>query len=206
MERTLDLEHCLKLLSIVNLTVPNGESHGCFQCFTFIPDASSTSCRILEVSPSLINLPHPSGWFPIHAVILCGDPSFVEFVLRLPGVDLSKKDTSSFTDNSSKDGLLRRQKELCPDLAGTFNTHGATALHFACMRADFEILDLILEMPVDHHIKDNASRTPRDYFDYERVDIEVLQRYEEALGTWHRRWRSRVKKGTSDTVRYSSIK
>lgn len=83
------------------------------------------------------------------------------------------------------------------DIDHTFNTCGATALHFACMRADAEVLDLILEMRLDHDVADKQSRVPRDYFDYENADVQALRKYQEGFKAWQVRWRSRAKVGGS---------
>lgn len=153
-------------------------------------------CRLLEISPSLINLRHPPGWAPLHAVILSGDPSLVKFVLGLPGIDITIKDSSSFSTTSSAADIFCRQNELCPNICGTQNTSGATALHFACMRGDWEILNLLLEMGgVSHDVQDDSKRLPLEYFDFERVNLETLKAYDSTSKAWRMRWRSLVKKG-----------
>ena len=153
-------------------------------------------CRLLEISPSLINLRHPLGWAPLHAAILSGDPSLVKFVLGLPGIDITIKDSSSFSTTSSAADIFCRQNELCPNICGTQNTSGATALHFACMRGDWEILNLLLEMGgVSHDVQDDSKRLPLEYFDFERVNLETLKAYDSTSKAWRMRWRSLVKKG-----------
>ena len=153
-------------------------------------------CRLLENLPSLINVRHPLGWAPLHAVILCGDLSLVKFVLGLPGIDITIKDSSTFNATSPVADILCRQKELSPNICGTENTSGATALHFACMRGDWEILNLLLiKMCVSLDVQDDSKRLPIEYFDLERVKMETLKAYHAASQVWHTRWRSLVKKG-----------
>ena len=152
-------------------------------------------CRLLEISPSLINLRHPLGWAPLHTVILSGEPSLVKFVLGLPGIDITIRDGSTFNTTSSAADILCRQNELCPNICGTENTSGATALHFACMRGDWEILNLLLERYVSHDVQDDLKRLPLEYFDLDRVNLEILKAYHIASEAWRTRWRSLVKKG-----------
>jgi ATP-dependent Clp protease ATP-binding subunit ClpB len=152
-------------------------------------------CRLLEISPTLINTRHPLGWAPLHAVILSGDPSLVKFVLDLPGIDLTIKDGSTFNPTSPAADILCRQQELCPNICGTESTSGATALHFACMRGDMEILNLVLEMSMSHDVKDDSKRLPSEYFDLERVTPATVKAYLAASKVWCTRWRSLEKKG-----------
>ncbi|KAF8815510.1 hypothetical protein BYT27DRAFT_7213423 [Phlegmacium glaucopus] len=152
-------------------------------CRTFVK-------QLLEISPALINVRHPLGWAPLHAAILCGDASMVKFVLNLPGLD----DSSTFNATSSDPDILRRHKELCPNIFGKESTSGATALHFACMRGDLEILNLLLEMHIAHDVRDDSKRLPPEYFDLERVNPETFKAYQIASKAWYTRWRSLAKK------------
>ena len=152
--------------------------------------------RFLTISPTLINVRHPLGWAPLHTVILCGDPSLVKFVLDLPGIDITIKDSSTFNATSQAADILCRREELCPNICGTENTSGATALHFACMRGDLAILNLLLEMHVSHDVRDKSKRLPSEYFDSERVNLETFKAYHIASQAWYKRWRSLGKKGT----------
>ena len=72
--------------------------------------------RLLEISPSLINLPHPLSWAPLHTAILSGDPALVKFVLDLPGVDVTIKDGSTFNATSPAADILCHEKELSPNI------------------------------------------------------------------------------------------
>ena len=152
-------------------------------------------CRLVAISPSLVNLRHPLGWAPLHAAILCGDPSLVKFVLDQPGIDLTIKDSSTFNATSPTSDILCRQKELCPNICGTESTSGATALHFACLRGDWDILKLLLEAGAACDVKDDSNRFPQEYFDLERVNLETYKAYHSALKMRHMRWRSIAKKG-----------
>jgi ATP-dependent Clp protease ATP-binding subunit ClpB len=151
--------------------------------------------RFLTVSPSLINDRHPLGWAPLHTAILAGDLSLVKFILNLPGIDIAVKDSSTFNATTSSADIICRQEELCPNICGTESTSGATALHFACMRGDWEILNMLLDAGASHFVKDNSGRLPMAYFDLERVDPETYNAYHDALTAYTRRWRSLVKKG-----------
>src|ERR1700683_3213832 len=153
------------------------------------------SRRLLAISPSLINLRHPLGWAPLHVVVLSGDSSLVKFVLDLPGIDITIKDSSAFNATSPTADILCRQKELCPNICGTESTSGATALHFACMRGDWNILNLLLEAGASHDLEDNSKRLPVEYFDLERVNLETYKAYHTALKAWRMRWRSLAQKG-----------
>ena len=151
-------------------------------------------CRLLKISPSLINNPHPLGWAPLHTAILTGDPTLVTFVLDLPGVDLTIKDRSTFNATTTVADIICRQNELCANICGTESTSGATALHFACMRGEWEILNLLLEAGASYNAKDDSKRLPQEYFDLERVDLETYETYHAALKVRHTRWRSLAKK------------
>jgi ATP-dependent Clp protease ATP-binding subunit ClpB len=152
-------------------------------------------CRLVAISPSLINLRHPLGWAPLHAAVLSGDPSLVKFVLDLPGTDIMIRDSSTFNATSPTADILCRQKELCPNICGTESTSGATALHFACLRGDWDILQLLLEAGAAHDVKDDSKRLPQEYFDLERVNLETYEAYHTALNVRRVRWRSVMKKG-----------
>ncbi|KAJ3512814.1 hypothetical protein NLJ89_g3305 [Agrocybe chaxingu] len=146
--------------------------------------------QLLEISPTLINVRHPLGWAPFHAVILCGDPSIVKFVLDLPGIDITIKDISTFNITSQDADILCRQQELCMNICTRENTSGATALHFACMRGDLEILNLLLKTHIAHDVRDDSKRLPPEYFDLDRVNLETFDAYRRASKAWYRRWRS----------------
>ena len=160
-------------------------------------------CRLLAIYPTLINIRHPLGWAPLHAVILCGDPSLVKFVLDLPGIDITVKDSSTFSATSPAADILCRHEELSPNIRGTESTSGATVLHFACMRGDLEILNLLLEHAV-HHVPDDSKRSPSEYFDLERVNLETFKAYHIASKAWYMRWRSLAKKGTKYIYRLNA--
>ena len=163
------------------------------------------SCRLLAISPSLINLLHPLGWAPLHTVILSGDPTLVKFVLDLPGLDIFIKDSSTFNATSPAADILCRQNELCPYICGTESTSGATVLHFACMRGEWEILNLVLEAGASCDAKDNLQRLPQEYFDLERVDLETYEAYHSVLKVRRIRWRSLVEQGRERLVMLYAI-
>ena len=119
----------------------------------------------------------------------------MKFVLDLPGIDIAIKDNSTFNATSPTADILCRQKELCPNICGTESTSGATALHFACLRGDWDILQLLLEAGAAHNVKDDSKRLPQEYFDLERVDLEIYEAYHTALKVRRTRWRSLAKKG-----------
>ena len=119
----------------------------------------------------------------------------MKFVLGLPGIDITIKDCSAFNATSSASDILCRQNELCTNICGTENTSGATALHFACMRGDRVILNLLLERYVPHDVQDDSKRLPLEYFDLDRVNLETLKAFYTASKAWHTRWRSLAKKG-----------
>ncbi|KAF8970173.1 P-loop containing nucleoside triphosphate hydrolase protein [Flammula alnicola] len=164
-------------------------------CRTFVNRDFNRAQQLLEISPTLINIRHPLGWAPLHVVILCGDPSLVKFVLDLPGIDITIQDSSTFnaTESPAAD-ILCRHKEFSPNICGTECTFGATALHFACMRGDLEVLNLLLEMHVAHDVRDYSKRLPQEYFDLERVNLETFKAYHIASKAWYTRWRSLAKK------------
>lgn len=152
-------------------------------------------CRLLAISPSLINLHHPLGWAPLHTAVLSGDPSLVKFALELPCTDITVKDKSSFNATSSAADIICRQNELCEDICGTESTSGATALHFACMRGNWEIINLLLEADASHDVKDDSGKFPQEYFDFERVNLETYEAYYTALKSWRMRWFVHLRKG-----------
>jgi ATP-dependent Clp protease ATP-binding subunit ClpB len=115
--------------------------------------------------------------------------------LELPGIDIEAKDSSAFNPTTSTVDIVCRQEELCPNISGTESTTGATALHFACMRGDWEILTMLLEAGASHFVKDSSGRLPMAYFDLERVNPETYKAYHDALRAWTMCWRSLVKKG-----------
>lgn len=123
----------------------------------------------------------------------------MKFVLDLPGIDITIKDGSTFNATSLATDVLCRQEELCPNICGRENTSGATALHFACLRGDWDILKLLLEMPVLHDVQDDSKRLPLEYFDLERVNLETFKAYHAASKAWRMRWRSLAKKGIKKT-------
>ena len=151
-------------------------------------------CRLLAILPTLINTHHPLGWAPLHTVILSEDLSLVKFVLDLPGIDLTIKDSSTFNPTSLAADILCRQQELCPNISGTESTSGATALHFACMRGDMEILNLVLEVCTSYEMKDDSKRLPSDYFDLEWVTPITVKAYLTASKAWCMHWCSLEKK------------
>ena len=56
-----------------------------------------------------------------------------------------------------------QEKESYPKICGTENTSGTTALHFACMRGDWDILTLLLnlEAGASYDAEDNSKKLPR---------------------------------------------
>ncbi|KAF9062591.1 hypothetical protein BDP27DRAFT_1427727 [Rhodocollybia butyracea] len=121
-------------------------------------------------------------------------PSLSEACLNLPGIDLAIKDNSTFNATSPDSDTLCQRQELCPNIWGTESTLGATALHFACMRGDLEILNLLLDIPVAHDVRDDSKRLPLEYFDLERVTQETFNAYVVASKAWYMRWRALAQK------------
>ena len=129
----------------------------------------------------------------------------MKFVLDLPGIDITIRDSSTFNAISPTDDVLCRQKELCPNICGTESTSGATALHFACLRGDWDILQMLLEAGAAHDVEDNSKRSPEEYFDLERVNLETYEAYHTALKVRRMRWRSLSKKGNDRPFVYSPL-
>ncbi|KAH9478955.1 Caseinolytic peptidase B protein-like protein [Psilocybe cubensis] len=152
--------------------------------------------KLLETFPELINIRHPLGWAPIHTAVLCCDTTLLKFILNLPRVDIAVQDESSFSSSSSAAYQLCRTQELCPTIGGTESTQGATALHFACMRGDKDVLNLVLQRggASAYNALDHSQRTPLDYFDLDTVDLEALLAYQSAEKQWKKDWRTLVAK------------
>jgi ATP-dependent Clp protease ATP-binding subunit ClpB len=129
--------------------------------------------------------------------VLSGDPTAVKLVLERQGVDISIKDESSFDDKSSPAEIRSRAEEFCPHIPATAFTRGATPLHYACLVGNWDIIKLVLEAGAWHDEKDNDGKTPLEYFDTRRTDLEVFEAYHKELIAWRRRIRALNPRSTS---------
>jgi len=63
------------------------------------------------------------------------------------------------------------------------------------------ILTLLLGAGASYGAKDNLERLPQEYFDLERVGLEVYEAYHAAIKAWRLRWRPLVQKGKNKAFR-----
>ena len=122
---------------------------------------------------------HHLGWRPIHAAVLSGDIEIIRLILNVPGSLVNIPDDSSFAWNSRPENITLRQQELSSILDGRVNTKGATALHYACLLGDWDVIHLLLRSQASCSKEDSLGRTPIHYFDTETNSrgAEALRRF-----------------------------
>lgn len=142
-------------------------------CEAIVKRDLHTVSRIIAAAPSLCQLRHPDGWYPIHAAVICGDEKILALVLAQPGISLSAADDFVHASATSESRLRRAQA------LGSFSVDasGATPLHYACMIGDTKVAALLLDHGASPDALDSIGRKPVAFFDLRR-NLDSLVEYE----------------------------
>ncbi|KAL5512880.1 hypothetical protein ACEPAH_3278 [Sanghuangporus vaninii] len=131
--------------------------------------------RILEAAPFLVGKRHEGGWFPLHAAVLSGDIEIVKFIISCPDTNITSvyKSTGASVDIGCELGTHGE------------DTSGATALHFACMVDNAEIIHLLVECGAFFEHEDDKKRVPIEYFNILQ-DLEPAVVFRDLYLKWKR--------------------
>ena len=128
---------------------------------------------------------------------MSGNAELVKFMLDLPGVSVKTCEDSS---SGSRDQRPQVRQEEHHELLGDvdLDTQKATALHFACLAGDWDVIKVLIEHGgADFEATDSQDRMPVEYF---RLDggvaekLEVLKEYEGEYRKW-KKVRDRLEPG-----------
>ena len=135
-----------------------------------------------RLAPSLnCNAASCFGWFPIHVAVLTEDPQLVAFILAQPGVEVNVHMEADFEISPPPLDVVK--SEFCKNPV-IENTKGATPLHYACMIANEEIINLLVEKGASYTAVDEQRRRPIEYFQLQPSTEPVLKMYNDMFQLW----------------------
>ncbi|KLO08748.1 hypothetical protein SCHPADRAFT_880206 [Schizopora paradoxa] len=137
--------------------------------------------RILVAAPFLASKGHRLGFNPLSVAILSGEPAIVRLILAQPGVDPDRSTSGTCDAVANKDVLLT---EFSSD-AKYERVREATALHYACMSGNPDVLKIICDVSNCFATKDSKDKTPIDFIDCSTEEgLDSLKIFSEALDVW----------------------
>ena len=124
---------------------------------------------------------HDDGWYPLHTAALTGDFEIVKLIVSHPGVDLGKVDIYNYNPGPTPEEFRVRAEQLSPALK-TVKVKNATALHYACMAGNMDIIKLLIDKGASPGQGDWKGRMPMEYFDDQHV--EEMKEFHEIYKKW----------------------
>lgn len=113
---------------------------------------------LLSQKADLVNERTSQGFTILQAATIRQLTPYVKAVLAVHILNINVKDKRSEDSGSREDhefALYRYPHEF---------VKGATALHYACLTANLEIIELLLKAGADWTVKDSQGRHPEDLF------------------------------------------
>eukprot|EP00123_Amoebidium_parasiticum_P006192 comp17207_c0_seq1/m.16151 comp17207_c0_seq1/g.16151 ORF comp17207_c0_seq1/g.16151 comp17207_c0_seq1/m.16151 type:complete len:602 (-) comp17207_c0_seq1:225-2030(-) len=130
-----------------------------------------TAVRRLVESGHSPNEKHPLGWAPLHVAVVQGNNRMARLLLSL-GADPNIEDTYSVTDAVGKGGyphmievVRTRAMEFSRQIHPQNNTKGFTALHYAALLDNLELVQALLDHGANPLQKNADGHLPSDYVD-----------------------------------------
>ncbi|KAJ1919117.1 hypothetical protein H4219_002166 [Mycoemilia scoparia] len=149
-----------------------------------------------------INDRHPLGWTALLVASANSNAEMVKLLLDLgaqPNLgDEFRVSRKSRSYQEIRNSLLQREREFCTMIYPTAPTQGFTALHYACVQGNIEIIDLLLQAGADPRVVDDLGHAAKEYLDEDGGDYaEVLQKmayYEDKLVTEQKKKEKELRK------------
>ncbi|KLO08742.1 hypothetical protein SCHPADRAFT_597461 [Schizopora paradoxa] len=139
--------------------------------------------KILAAAPSLAARKHLLGFYPLTAALLSGEPAIVRLILAQPGVSIVCAVDKSFDDDNE---ILRAEFS---SNANHTRVRKATALHYACMTSNPEMVKIMCQLSDDFITEDYYNKAPIDYIDSTtEAGVEALGIFDSAHKLWSRNY------------------
>jgi ATP-dependent Clp protease ATP-binding subunit ClpB len=133
------------------------------------------------VDPTLAYRRHPYGWTALHMAVTNQKPAIVDLILS--------RSTAAINERDSWDGSDDKRASFASDRFPHKAMRNSTALHYACLLGDMEIVEVLLRQGADWTIKDKNNLLPERCIDvsngddkkheFKRLCEEWLKRREE---------------------------
>lgn len=129
-----------------------------------------------------VNMRHPLGWTPLHVAAINGRVDNVKVLLEA-GANPNLGDLFNTVQRTAAEKklnpfevLLKREDEFNDVLNPNMTFLGFTALHYAVVAGNSEVVDLLLKNGADPNSKDNSGHIPAEYAEDQNIKL-VLEKY-----------------------------
>lgn len=134
-----------------------------FSCLN-ISGLTLTVCSILrswvQANPDFVNKLLSHGWTLLHMATFRNETQIVEFLLSVLSNNGCRREVVNMTD----EWITEHRKSYLSDRYPVGEVDRASALHYACMTGNMEVVKMLLRAGADWSIKDSTGRKPVDYF------------------------------------------
>jgi ATP-dependent Clp protease ATP-binding subunit ClpB len=118
--------------------------------------------RILDAEPALAYRHHDYGWTALHVAVMSRKPEIVDLILSRSTVALDRDDLW--------DGSVNTRASFASDRFAHWAMRRSTALHYACLLGDMEIVEMLLCHGAKWTIPDLNNLLPEHYIDVSNGD------------------------------------
>ncbi|XP_064405178.1 mitochondrial disaggregase-like isoform X2 [Halichondria panicea] len=129
-----------------------------------------------------VNSRHPLGWTPLHTAVVNGNLQEIQLLLER-GADVNMRDDFSTARRVAQQlGMgsdrvaLIRDREFCSLINHHVSCSGFTALHYAIVIDNREVVECLLESGADPTIENHRGLAPSDYCTNQEI-LTLLQQH-----------------------------
>lgn len=141
--------------------------------------------RMLTAAPRLASMKHSLGYYPLSVAVLSEEPALVRLILSQPGVNPECMTNGSYGDSDAHKELLRTEFSSNVNHKRVKN---ATALHYACMSSNAEMVKLVSQVSTNFTTEDYGDKAPIEYIDCSSDEgMAALKVYSDAFETWQQK-------------------
>jgi ATP-dependent Clp protease ATP-binding subunit ClpB len=116
------------------------------------------------VKPELAHSQHPYGWTALHVAVMNRKPTIVNLILS--------RSIAALNMHDSWDGSNRQRASFASNRFPHREVRGFTALHYACLLGDMEVVEVLLRRGAKWAISDYNSLLPEHYIDFSNGDAK----------------------------------
>eukprot|EP00124_Ichthyophonus_hoferi_P003506 Ihof_evm1s307 gene=Ihof_evmTU1s307 len=141
-------------------------------CLSVLNNHREAVERLLDGGYS-VNQRHPLGWAPLHVAVVQGNIGMAKLLIS-KGADVNIEDHYSLNEPVGKSGyynmldvIRTRMVEFSRRVHPQNSTKGFTALHYAALLDNLELVTLLLDNGANPLAKNSEGHTPIEYVDVE---------------------------------------
>uniref|UniRef100_A0A5K3EFZ8 ANK_REP_REGION domain-containing protein n=1 Tax=Mesocestoides corti TaxID=53468 RepID=A0A5K3EFZ8_MESCO len=169
--------HYLTTVIAVSAALGRTDGDDIFELIKFGKPGSAE--REIEKTRQVVHLRHPLGWTPLMLAVIQRKLNVVKALLAA-GAEVDAREnyagTSGFSFHgrtTSPDVEWRRLTEFSDYLNPSADFRGCTALHYAVLADDVELVRLLLAAGADPTVKNSRGHTPQMYSKSNDINIAI---------------------------------